>query len=366
MVPYMLLALREGRRALGRTSPNPWVGAVVVKKGRVVARGHTRPPPGPHAEVVALSKAGDAARGGELYVTLEPCAHYGRTPPCTEAIVRAGIARVHVAMLDPDPQVNGRGVAALQQAGIEVVVGEGREEAERLLEAYVKHRRTGLPFVIAKFACSLDGRIGAASGDSRWVSGSKARAWAHRLRTQVDAIAVGSQTVLVDDPQLTARPAERLARRQPLRVVVDSRGRTPPTARVLGPGAPTLVATTEASSPAWREALIEAGAEVLVLPAKDGRVDLHALLVALGRRGVLSLLVEGGGILLGSFFDERLVDKVHAIIAPMVVGAAMAPTPVAGRGAMRMADAVPLREVSIRRLGEDILVTGYPRWHGHG
>jgi len=366
MGPFMRLALREARRALGRTSPNPWVGAVVVREGRVVGRGHTRPPPGTHAEAVALAQAGEAARGAELYVTLEPCAHHGRTPPCTEAIVRAGIVRVHVALLDPDPQVNGRGVEALRRAGVDVALGEGREEAERLLEAYLKHRRTGLPFVIAKFACSLDGRIAAASGDSRWVSGPRTRAWAHRLRTQVDAIAVGSQTVLVDDPQLTARPGGRLARRQPLRVVVDSRGRTPPTAQVLGPGAPTLVATTEASSPAWREALQAAGAEVAVLPAREGRVDLRALLSLLGRRGVLTLLVEGGGVLLGSFFDQGLVDKVHAVIAPMVIGAREAPMAVAGRGAVRMAQAVRLRDVSVRRLGEDVLVTGYPRWEDHG
>ncbi len=366
MGPFMRLALREARKALGRTSPNPWVGAVVVRHGQVVGRGHTRPPPGPHAEAVALAQAGEEARGAELYVTLEPCAHHGRTPPCTEAIVRAGIARVHVALLDPDPQVNGRGVEALRRAGIEVTVGEGEEEAERLLEAYLKHRRTGLPFVVAKFACSLDGRIGAASGDSRWVSGPQSRAWAHRLRTQVDAIVVGSQTVLVDDPQLTARPGGRLAPRQPLRVVVDSRGRTPPTAQVLGPGAPTLVATTEVSPPAWREAIGAAGAEVAVLPPREGRVDLQALLALLGGRGILTLLVEGGGVLLGSFFDQGLVDKVHVVIAPVVIGARQAPLAVVGRGAVRMAEAVRLRWVTVRRLGEDVLVTGYPRWGGDG
>lgn len=355
----MRLALAEARRALGSVSPNPAVGAVVVREGQVVARGHTRPPPGPHAEVVALGRAGALARGAALYVTLEPCAHYGRTPPCTEAILAAGVAEVHVAMVDPDPRVSGRGIAALERAGVIVHLGEGEAEARRLLEAYVKHRSTGLPFVIVKFAASLDGRIAAASGDSRWVSGPRAREWVHLLRAQVDAIAVGSGTVLADDPQLTARPRGRLARRQPLRVVLDGRGRTPLGARVLGPEAPTLVATTDTSSAEWREALAERGVEVLVLPRDGGHLSLPSLLAELGRRGVLSLLVEGGGEVLGSFFDAGLVDKVHAVIAPLIVGARGARAAVEGRGAGVMAEALRLRGVSVRRLGDDILVSGY-------
>jgi diaminohydroxyphosphoribosylaminopyrimidine deaminase/5-amino-6-(5-phosphoribosylamino)uracil reductase len=366
MTPYMRLALMEARRALGTTSPNPAVGAVVVKDGQVIARGRTRPPPGPHAEVVALRRAGEVARGASLYVTLEPCCHHGRTPPCVEAILKAGVAAVHVAMLDPDARVNGGGVRVLREAGVAVTVGDGEAEASRLLEAYVKHRRTGLPFVIAKFAATLDGRIAARSGDSRWVSGPAAREWAHRLRTKVDAIAVGSQTVLLDDPQLTARPGGRPARRQPLRVVLDSRGRLPLSARVLDPQAPTLVATTAASPAEWREALARRGVEVLVLPQRGGRVALPALLAELGRRGVLSLLVEGGGVLLGAFFDERLVDKVHAVIAPLIVGAAEAPAAVAGRGADTMAQALRLSGVSTRRLGSDMLITGYPAQGGEG
>ncbi|HXG41564.1 MAG TPA: bifunctional diaminohydroxyphosphoribosylaminopyrimidine deaminase/5-amino-6-(5-phosphoribosylamino)uracil reductase RibD [Dehalococcoidia bacterium] len=355
----MRLALAEARRALGRVSPNPAVGAVVVRDGRVVARGHTRPPPGPHAEAVALARAGELARGAALYVTLEPCAHHGRTPPCTEAILRAGIGEVHMAMLDPDPHVCGRGKEALERAGVAVRLGEGEAEARRLLEAYVKHRTTALPFVIAKFAASLDGRIAAASGDSRWVSGPRAREWAHRLRSQVDAVAVGSGTVLADDPHLTARPGGRMARRQPLRVLLDSHGRIPLTARALDGAAPTLVATTEASPREWRDALAARGVEVLVLPRDGGHVALEPLLRELGRRGILSLLVEGGGELLGSFFDARLVDKVHAVIAPLVIGARDARAAVEGRGAAVMAEAVRLRGVTVRRLGGDILVTGY-------
>lgn len=361
---YMQRVLALARQALGQVSPNPAVGAVVVRDGQVVGEGFTRPPGGPHAEVVALEQAGEAARGSVLYVNLEPCCHQGRTPPCTGAIVAAGVAEVHMAMLDPDANVNGRGRDELAAAGIAVQVGEREEEARRLNEAYVKHRTTGLPFVIAKFAASLDGRIAAASGDSRWISGPQTRQWAHEQRATVDAIMVGVNTVLVDDPQLTARPGDQESERQPLRVVVDSRGRTPANARVLvGPGR-ALIATSEGFDVSWRQAMEATGAEVLVLPRDGDSVDLSALLKALAERGVLSLLVEGGGILLGSFFDQGLVDKVEVIIAPLIIGAAEAPTAVAGRGAHRLAEAWRLGEIALERLGDDILITGYPTKRG--
>jgi diaminohydroxyphosphoribosylaminopyrimidine deaminase/5-amino-6-(5-phosphoribosylamino)uracil reductase len=361
MTPYMARVLRLAERALGLASPNPAVGALVVRDGRIVGEGWTQPPPGAHAEVVALTAAGPQARGADLYVTLEPCAHQGRTAPCVDAIAAAGIAKVHIAMIDPDRRVRGRGRAALQATGINVAIGEGEPEARRLLEAYVKQRETGLPFVIAKFAASLDGRIAAASGDSRWVSSEQSRAWAHRLRTRIDAIAVGSDTVIVDNPLLTARPGGRLAKRQPLRVVLDTRGRIPAGAAVLNRDAPTLVVTGPGSTPQWRQRMKATGAELLELPLDGEHVDPMALLSELGRRGVLSLLLEGGGRLLGGFFDRGLVDKVHAIIAPMIIGAAKAATPVHGRGAHTMAEALALQDVSLRRLGPDILVTGYPR-----
>lgn len=360
MTLYMARALHLAERALGSTSPNPPVGAVIVRDGRMVGEGWTQPPPGPHAEVVALRAAGEQARGAELYVTLEPCPHQGRTPPCVSAIVEAGVKAVHIAMIDPDRQVQGRGRAALEAAGIAVSLGDGEPEVRRLLEAYIKHRETGLPFVIAKFAASLDGRIASASGDSRWVSSVQSRAWAHRLRTRIDAIAVGSDTVVVDNPLLTARPGGRLARRQPLRVVLDTRGRIQPDADVLNREAQTLVLTGPQSPAEWRKHIEASSAELLELPLAGEHVDPRAVLKALGKRGVLSLLLEGGGRLLGGFFDTRLVDKVHAIIAPMIIGAANAATPVHGRGAQTMADALALRDVSLRRLGPDILVTGYP------
>ncbi len=234
---------------------------------------------------------------------------------------------------------------------------EPRPECSR---RYIKHRRTGLPFVIVKYAATLDGKIAAATGDSRWVSGPDTLAWAHAMRPHIDAIMVGVSTVVIDDPQLTARPGGVDAAHQPLRIVADSSGRTPEAAKVLTGPARTLIATTAASSAGWRETMAAAGAEVIVLPAADGRVSLPDLLDDLGRRGVLTLLVEGGGVLHGSFFDQRLVDKVHAVIAPIIVGASKAPGAVEGRGAERMRDAVRLRDLTVERLGDDILVTGYP------
>jgi diaminohydroxyphosphoribosylaminopyrimidine deaminase / 5-amino-6-(5-phosphoribosylamino)uracil reductase len=356
---HMRRAVELAESVLGTTSPNPSVGCVIVRDGRNVGEGATQPPGEAHAEVMALRRAGDAARGATAYVTLEPCPHHGRTPPCADALVEAGVTDVHVALVDPDENARGRGVERLRAAGIEVSVGDGEAESCRVLEAYIKHRRTGLPFVIAKFAATLDGKIAATSGDSRWVAGDEARAWAHEFRTRVDAIVCGVNNVLLDDPQLTARPGGMPSERQPLRIVADSRGRTPADARVLGPGGRTLVATTDAAPDEWREAMTAANAEVCVLPADgDGRVDLRALLRTLGERGVLSLLVEGGGVLHGSFFEAGLVDKVHAIVAPKIVGGSLYPA-VAGRGAAHMDEALRLHDVETIRLGDDVAFVGY-------
>jgi diaminohydroxyphosphoribosylaminopyrimidine deaminase/5-amino-6-(5-phosphoribosylamino)uracil reductase len=355
----MQRALTLAESVLGTTSPNPSVGCVIVRDAQLIAEGATRPPGGPHAEVVALAAAGAAARGATAYVTLEPCSFTGRTPPCADALIAAGVASVHVAMQDPDPHVAGRGIEKLRAAGIDVRLGDGEAEASRLLEAYVKHRTTGLPFVIAKFAATLDGKIAANSGDSRWVAGEAARAWAHDFRTKIDAIMCGVNNVLLDDPQLTARPGGVTAERQPLRIVADSRGRTPLDARALGPGGKTIIATTERSPKEWRAQIEKCGAEALVLPAgEDGRVDVRVLMEELAKRGVLSLLVEGGGELHASFFAAGLVDKVHAIIAPKIAGGTAYPA-VAGAGIERMADAIALRDVSIERMGDDAVIVGY-------
>jgi diaminohydroxyphosphoribosylaminopyrimidine deaminase/5-amino-6-(5-phosphoribosylamino)uracil reductase len=365
--PFMARALELARAVAGRTSPNPAVGAVIVRDGRIVGEGAYAGPGTPHAEIVALQAAGDMAAGADAYVTLEPCAHdvssetgQPRTS-CSRALVESRVARVVFSMLDPDPRTAGRGQERLRSAGIAVEAGDGEAESARLLEGYTKHRRTGRPFVIVKFAASIDGKIAAASGDSRWVSGPATLAWAHEMRTRIDAIMVGVSTVLIDNPLLTARPGGVEADRQPLRVVLDSRGRTPESAAVLKGAARTLIVTTPAAEAAWRASVQERGAEVLELPADArGRVALPAVLDELGNRGVLTLLVEGGGVLNGSFFDQRLVDKVHAVIAPMVIGAAAAPGAVAGRGAQRMREATRLRDITVERLGDDVLISGYP------
>ena len=353
----MKRALALAKNALGTTSPNPAVGAVVVKDGHTLGEGYTLPPGQAHAEVRALAQAGTDARGAALYTTLEPCCTFGRTPPCTQAIAGAGVSQVHMAVMDPNPKVSGRGRAELEALGVEVLAGEQTEEATQLYEAYAKHVCTGLPFVVAKFAASLDGKIATHSGDSRWITGSQARGYVHELRKAADAVMVGINTVLQDDPQLTARDAAGQALpHQPLRVVVDSKARIPPGARMLAEPGRTLVATT-------RNSVEISGhdVEAVKLPQdRSGRVELSALLERLGQRGVMSLLVEGGGELLGSLFDQRLVDKVMAFISPVVIGGKEAPSPVAGQGARFIAEGMRLERVRVESIGEDILVVGYP------
>ncbi|GAB4334342.1 MAG: bifunctional diaminohydroxyphosphoribosylaminopyrimidine deaminase/5-amino-6-(5-phosphoribosylamino)uracil reductase RibD [Dehalococcoidia bacterium] len=359
---FMQEALDAARLVRGTTSPNPWVGAVIVRDGRPVVVGATSPPPGPHAEADAIRAAGAAAEGATMYVTLEPCVPFEgkRTQACAEAIIEAGIAHVVIALEDHDPRVHGAGIAMLREAGVQVEVGDGRDEALALLRPYLKHRETGLPYVIAKFAASLDGQVAARTGDSKWITGEAARDMAHRQRAWVDAVVVGSGTVLADDPELTARPGGVANSRQPLRVVVDARGRVPAGARLFAAAGPVMVATTAASPVGWRRAVATKGAELLQCePAASGGVDLAQLLRVLGDRGVLAAWVEGGPTLLGSLFDSGLVDEVWAFLAPKVVGGGGFPA-VRGRGVERVADAWVLREAAIEPLpGGDVLVRGY-------
>jgi diaminohydroxyphosphoribosylaminopyrimidine deaminase/5-amino-6-(5-phosphoribosylamino)uracil reductase len=343
-------ALELALQADYRTSPNPMVGAVVLdSEGNLAGEGFHRRAGEPHAEQEALEQAGERAHGGTMYVNLEPCAHPHRTPPCAEAIILADLKRVVISMSDPDERVGGAGIAKLQAAGIETVVGVHEERALRLNEFYVQHRLTGRPFVTAKFAMSLDGKIATRTGESRWITGEAARLHGHRLRHIHDAILVGVNTVISDDPELTAR-LEGEDSRQPLRVILDSQLRTRMSAKAVGPN--TLIATT-------RPGRIGA-AETLRLPATgDGRVALAPLLDELGRRGIISLLVEGGSEVHASFFADGLVDKVQAYIAPRLVGGREAPGPIGGAGVERLVDAVPLRGMDVTRLGTDLLVTGY-------
>ena len=359
----MKRALSLAKQAMGTTSPNPAVGAVLVKDGEVLGEGFTLPPCQSHAEVMALKMAGDRSPGASLFVTLEPCPTHGRTPPCTDAIIAAGINEVQVAAKDPNPTVNGRGIAKLEAVGIKVLPAkedDGRE-ARELYEAFAKHTNTGIPFVTAKYAMTLDGKIATFTGDSKWITGEAARGYVKEMRRTSDAIMVGVNTVLNDNPQLTVRGDDGVSQsRQPLRVILDSRARTPANARVLQEPGKTLIAVTIAPDKRVSP-LLEAGAEVLHLRSTPlGLVDPDALLQALGARGIVSLLVEGGGTLLGALFDRRLVDKVAVFISPTIVGGRSAPSPVGGEGVELMSQATVLRGVSIKQIEEDVLVVGYP------
>ncbi len=358
---YMEQALSLAKLALGQVSPNPAVGAVVVKNDIVVGQGYTQPPGSWHAEVVALKQAGKEAQGGVMYVTLEPCCHYGRTPPCAQAIIVAGIAEVHLAMLDANPLVSGRGKDELEREGIKVYLGEREDEAKRVNEAYTKFITTGMPFVTAKFAISLDGKIATRSGDSKWISGDEARKYVHNLRYTSDAIMAGVNTVLVDNPCLTARNCGGrggTARKQPLRVIVDGKGRTPLTAQLFSEPGKTLLALGKFVTPEEKATFAQVGAELLELPSEGGLVDLEKLLKALGERGITSVLVEGGGILLGSLFDSKLVDKVIAFIAPIIIGGGEAKTAVSGKGVNKVVDSLKLERVRLEKLGEDLMISG--------
>jgi diaminohydroxyphosphoribosylaminopyrimidine deaminase/5-amino-6-(5-phosphoribosylamino)uracil reductase len=360
---YMEQALSLAKLALGQVSPNPAVGAVVVKNDVVVGQGYTQPPGSWHAEVVALNQAGDQARGGVMYITLEPCCHYGRTPPCSQAIITAGITEVHLAMLDPNPLVSGRGMDELERKGIKVHTGEHETDAREVNEAYTKFITTGIPFITAKFALSLDGKIATKSGDSKWISGEEARKYVHNLRYTTDAIMAGVNTVLADDPHLTARCGGKggTARKQPLRVIVDSKGRTPLTARVFSEPGKTLLAVGRLVKPEEKTALAQVGAELIELPSAEGLVDLEKLLKALGEWEITSVLVESGGILLGSLFDYRLVDKVIVFIAPIIIGGQTAKTAVAGNGVDKVVNSFKLERIKIEELGTEVMISGYVR-----
>ncbi len=355
--PFMQRALAAALRVRGRTSPNPWVGAVLVREGEAVAEGATAPDGGPHAEAQALA---GGAHGDTLYVTLEPCAPFPgkRTRPCAEAIVAAGVERVVVALEDAEARVQGRGLALLREAGLTVEVGDGAAEAAALLRPYLKHRATGRPYVIAKFAATLDGRIAAAGGDSQWITGEAARERAHEQRAWVDAVLVGSGTALADDPALTARPGGRTAERQPLRVALDGRGRLSPQARLFSEQGRTLVATSREASAAWKAAIAETGAQVVECEREGAGLNLDQLLATLAQRGTLSIWAEGGGAVLGSLFEGGRVDEVWAFLAPSVMGGDGVAA-VGGAGVTRAADAFRLRERVVEELGEDLLVRGY-------
>ncbi|HUI28487.1 MAG TPA: bifunctional diaminohydroxyphosphoribosylaminopyrimidine deaminase/5-amino-6-(5-phosphoribosylamino)uracil reductase RibD [Candidatus Kryptonia bacterium] len=356
---FMRMAIRLARRGLGRTSPNPSVGAVVVRGGRVVGRGYTAPAGGPHAEVRALQQAGRRARGATLYVTLEPCAHFGRTPPCVDAVRAAGVARVVVGSRDPNPSVAGDGAAKLRRGGIAVVVGVERATCDELIAAFRKHVASGLPLVTVKLAASLDGRIATRTGASKWITGERARAVVQQLRNEHDAVLVGIETIVRDDPALTCRMR---GGRDPLRVVLDSRLRIPLRARVLTNemAAGTVVATAlRGGAKAGR--LRRRGAQLVCVPRNADGLSLRHVLQWLGRRGLMSVLVEGGAAVVSSALRARLVDRMVLFYAPKLIGGdgrAM----IDALGVAAMNDVVALDGMRVRRVGEDLIVTAQPRY----
>jgi diaminohydroxyphosphoribosylaminopyrimidine deaminase / 5-amino-6-(5-phosphoribosylamino)uracil reductase len=357
-VDWMRLALTDAGKGLGSVEPNPMVGAVVVRDGRLVGVGHHEWFGGPHAEVNALRQAGEAARGATLYVTLEPCCHFGKTPPCTDAIVAAGIARVVAAVRDPFPAVNGGGLTILEQAGLAIEVGCEAEAARSLNAPYWKRLTTGLPYVIAKWAMTLDGKTAVATGDSRWISSESSRHLVHEIRGRVDAIVVGIGTVETDDPLLTARPP---GPRHPARVVIDSTARLPIRSKLARTAreVPVIVAVTKHAVASRREALARIGCEIVELGGSgSGSVPISSLLEELGRRGMTNVLVEGGGRVLGSFLDEGRVDAVEVFIAPVLEGGDHPRTAARGRGRTLMSEALRLRDTEVNRIGEDVHIRG--------
>jgi len=359
-IEFMSRALELAERAAGRTSPNPMVGAVIVRDGSVVAEGYHERAGADHAEIVALKRAGIDACGATMYVTLEPCTHHGKTPPCVDAIVSAGIARVVAALVDPHELVAGKGIERLNEAGIEVEVGVLEARARRLNEAHIKFSETGFPFVYMKYAMSLDGKVATRTGDARWITGEAARRRVHELRDRVDTIMVGSGTVRTDDPELTTRLPDGNGR-DPVRVVLNTGATLDPQARVFSTGsqAPTWLIVGENCPEEQTHRFSSACTEVIRCPVCDGRIDLRAALKLLGEREIRSVLLEGGAILNTATLEQGLVDKLLCFVAPTVVGGADAPGPVGGAGIERMADALRLDDVEIKTVGTDVLIQGY-------
>lgn len=364
---YMEEALRLAEKARGRTSPNPMVGAVIVKDGHVIGKGYHTKAGSPHAEIEALNDAVEDPQGSILYVTLEPCCMYGKTPPCTDAIIRAGIRRVVAAMIDPDPRVKGKGCEQLRNAGIDVDVGILENQARRLNEAFITHKITGFPFVISKFAMSLDGKIATKIGDSKYITNEASRAYVHALRNQVDAIMVGIGTVLADDPLLTTRlkglrATSEDAGHNPHRIILDTHLSIPLTANVVRDvsEAKTTIFTGEGIDQDKVTRLRERGVEIQSVEYDDyGKLNLKQILEVLGKHDVVSVLLEGGAEINGTAFIHHLVDKVLVFIAPLIIGGKDARSAIEGSGIETLSDAVRLSEITTQRFGDDMLIEGY-------
>ncbi|SET63391.1 diaminohydroxyphosphoribosylaminopyrimidine deaminase [Natronincola peptidivorans] len=358
----MKKALSLARLGWGKTRPNPLVGAVIIKDGRIIADGYHHFYGGDHAEVDALKKIDFAAEDATMYVTLEPCSHYGKTPPCVEAIIKSKIKKVVVALEDPNPEVAGKGIKILRNHGIEVLTGILEEEAEELNEIFIKYITTLKPFCILKTAMTLDGKIAAYTGDSKWITDEDARAYVHHIRDRVAGIMVGITTVEKDDPLLNTRISNKKVS-QPTRIIVDSKLRISLEAKVVksAKDQKTIIATTDKASKEKTTQLIELGAQVLTVEEKNGQVDLEKLMVQLGKRKIDSVLLEGGGTLNFSALEARVVDKIMYFIAPKIIGGRDAITPVEGDGKALVKDAFMIEDISLKRFQKDILVEGYTK-----
>jgi len=357
---YMQMALELAARGRGFTSPNPLVGAVVVNNGVVVGQGFHQFAGGPHAEVRAIDAAGGTARGATLYVNLEPCNHTGRTPPCTLKILEADLKRVVIGMRDPNPRVMGSGGEFLKAKGVEITFGVCEEAAQELNEVFVKYIRTGRPFVTAKSAATLDGRIATRSGDSKWVTGEASRAFGHELRHAADAVMVGAGTIAADDPLLTARLKDRPPK-DPIRIVLDPQLRTAPTARVLNPAshAETILVAGRGAPAHVRARMNLKGVRVIDAETRDGRIELDGLMDQLGKMGVTSILIEGGSRVLGSAFRAGIVDKVCFFYAPLISAGDDGLPICSGPGPEKMQDCLRLERIRTRCFGDDVLIEGY-------
>lgn len=355
---YMRRALELAEKGVGRVNPNPAVGAVIVKNGKIIGEGYHQFYGGPHAEINAFHNAVEEVRGSTLYVTLEPCCHFGKTPPCVDEIIGRGIKRVVIGVPDPNPLVAGQGVKRLQDHGIETNTGVLEEECRKINEIFMRYVVTKKPFVIMKAAMTLDGKIASPTGNSKWITGEEARQEVHKLRNRVSAIMAGIGTVLADDPELTCRME---GGRNPKRIVVDSSLRIPLEAAVLknGDETPVYIATTKKADRGKIKALEAEGVDVLVLPELNGRVDLKALLKKLGEINIDSILLEGGAALNYSAMEQGIVDKVQFYVAPKIIGGALAKTPVGGTGISLVKDAFAIEKITVRTVGKDVLLEGY-------
>jgi diaminohydroxyphosphoribosylaminopyrimidine deaminase/5-amino-6-(5-phosphoribosylamino)uracil reductase len=354
----MQMALSEASKGLGKVNPNPLVGAVIVRGNNIIGSGYHEQFGGPHAEINAIRNARESVEGATMYVTLEPCSHFGKTPPCADALIDAKIAKVVIAMADPNPLVSGRGIEILKENGIEVEVGMLEKEAQELNRIFIKYIQTKLPYVVMKTAMSLDGKIATATGHSQWISSPESRQYVHGLRNELKGILVGVNTVTTDDPELTTRLNGETGR-NPIRIVVDSMGRIPLSAKMLKDGAtnPVIIATTSAFPEEKRFQLEESGHKILILAEREGKVDLNQLMIELGKLGVDGILLEGGGTLNESALKSGIVDEIQFILAPILLGGRDAITPIEGAGFNTINEGIRLHQMTISRIGDDILIT---------